>query len=115
MNVSTLYDYAPLPAPARVTSPWWLLLVGTVAALLCSPFTRTIYSMGDEGMLLHGAERMLHGATLYVDFFEFAPPAGFILTAAWFRIVGPSLWSARLLAILCIVGIACFTYLACQR
>jgi hypothetical protein len=76
---------------------------------------RTIYSMGDEGMLIHAAERMLRGATLYLDFFEFAPPGGFVLVAAWFKIADLSLWSARLLALLSIVGIACFTHLACQR
>jgi hypothetical protein len=76
---------------------------------------RTIYSLGDEGTLLHAAERMLRGATLYVDFFEFAPPGGFVLTAAWFKVAGVSLWSARFLALLSIVGIACFTHLACRR
>lgn len=115
MNVSTLYDYAPVPARARVTSRWWLLLVGTVAALLCAPFMRAIYSMGDEGMLLHGAERMLRGSSLYADFFEFAPPGGFVLTAAWLSIFGISVWAARSLATLTIVGIACFTYLACRQ
>jgi hypothetical protein len=33
----------------------------------------------------------------------------------WFEIAGISFFSARILAILTIVGIACFTYLACQR
>jgi hypothetical protein len=99
-----------------VTSRWWLLLVGTVAALLCAPFMRTIYSLGlDEGVLIHGAERMLRGNSLYADFFEFHPPGGFVLTAAWFGIAGISLSSARSLAILTIVGIACFTYLACRQ
>src|SRR6266403_5529554 len=93
MNVSTLYDYAPLSAPARVASRWCLLLVGTVAVLLCAPFMRTIYSMGDEGMLLHGAERMLRGSSIYADFFEFLPPGGFVLTAAWLSIFGISVWA----------------------
>ena len=94
---------------------WWLLSVGVVTAALCLPFLRFVYWLGDEGILLHGAERMLHGSRLYADFFEFLPPGGFLLTAAWFRIAGISILSARSLAILTIVGIACFTYLACQR
>ena len=94
---------------------WWLLSVGVVTAALCLPFLRTVYWLGDEGILLHGAERILHGSRLYADFFEFLPPGGFVLTAAWFRIAGISILSARSLAILTIVGIACFTYLACQR
>jgi hypothetical protein len=95
---------------------WWLLLVGVLTALLCVPFFRTVFGMGsDEAVLLNGAERMLGGGRLYVDFFEFLPPGGFVLTAAWFSIFGISIGSARALAILTIVGIACFTYLACRQ
>jgi hypothetical protein len=94
---------------------WWLLLVGLIAAVLCMPFFRTVYGLGDEGVLLNGAERMLRGSRLYADFFEFLPPGGFVLTAAWFSVFGISIGSARALVILSIVGIACFTYLACRQ
>ena len=96
------------------SSRWWLLLVGLTAGVLCVPFIRTV-AIGDEGVLLTGAERMLRGSRLYADFFEFLPPGGFVLTEAWFAITGISVGSARSLAILTIVGIACFTYLACWR
>jgi hypothetical protein len=96
------------------SSRWWLLFVGVVAALLCLPFIRTV-AIGDEGLLLTGAERMLRGNRLYADFFEFYSPGGFVLTEAWFSIAGISFGSARSLAILTIVGIACFTYLACWQ
>ena len=89
--------------------------MGLIAAGLCVPFFRTVFGMGDEGVLLNGAERMLRGSTLYADFFEFLPPGGFVLTEAWFSIAGISVGSARSLAILTIVGIACFTYLACRQ
>jgi hypothetical protein len=105
----------PSAPSGRRRNLWWLLSVGVVTAALCLPFLRTVYWLGDEGILLHGAERILHGSRLYADFFEFLPPGGFVLTAAWFRIAGISILSARSLAILTIVGIACFTYLACQR
>jgi hypothetical protein len=125
---STLPDDPALQEPARSisergqrvggsssSSRWWLLLVGLIAAVLCAPFIRTVFGLGDEAVLLNGAERMLRGSTLYVDFFEFLPPGGFVLTEAWFSIAGISIGSARSLAILTIVGIACFTYLACQQ
>jgi hypothetical protein len=92
-----------------------LAVVGLVTALLCLPFIRAVYWMGDEGLLLDGAQRLLHGDRLYVDFFEMLPPGGFVLTAAWFSVAGISVWSARSLAVLTIVGIACFTYLACRK
>jgi Dolichyl-phosphate-mannose-protein mannosyltransferase len=115
MSIAALSDRASAPTRANASGLWSLLLVATTTALVCAPFMRTVYSMGDEGVWLHAADRMLRGETLYLDFFEFAPPGGFVLTAAWLKIAGVSLWSARLLALLSIVGIACFTYLACQR
>lgn len=93
----------------------WLLFVGLVTALLCMPFSRAIFWLGDEGVLLHGADRMLRGSRLYADLFEFLPPGGFAITAVWFGMAGVSLLSARILIILTIVGIACFTYLACRQ
>src|SRR5205823_1973617 len=93
---------------------WWLLLVAVIAAVLCLPFAR-IVGLGDEGVLLHGAERMLRGSRLYADFFEIQPPGGFVLTEAWFSMTDVSFGSARLLAILTIVGTASFTYLSCWQ
>jgi len=91
-----------------------LLFVGLTVFTLCLPFVHSI-ALGDEGVLLHGAERLLKGQRLYIDFFEFLPPGGFVIMAAWFGFTGMSIWSARLLAILIITGIACFTYLACRQ
>lgn len=93
----------------------WLLLVGSIAALLCAPFFRIIYTLGDEGLLLHGADLMLQGKKLYVDFFELMPPGGYMLIAAWLDLTGVSVGAARTLAVLTIVGIACFTFLACRQ
>jgi hypothetical protein len=101
--------------PADWAGLGWLLFVGATVFVLCLPFMRSIFGLGDEGMLLHGAERLLRGERLYVDFFEFLPPGGFLIVAAWLGITGISMLSARLLAILTITGIACFTYLACRQ
>jgi hypothetical protein len=94
---------------------YWLLFVGSTVFVLCLPFMHSVFVLSDEGMLLHGAERLLQGQRLYVDFFEFHPPGVFLIVAGWFGITGTSMWSARLLAILAITGIACFTYLACRQ
>jgi len=94
---------------------WWLLLVGMTTIFLCAPFFRAIYNLGDEGAFLRGADLMVRGKRLYVDFFEFMPPGSYLLIAAWFRVVGVSLESARTLAVLSIAGIACFTFATCRR
>src|SRR5262245_19185150 len=106
---------AHVAATAQRVSWLWLLFVALVTALLCMPFSRAIFWLGDEGVLLHGADRMLQGSRLYDDFFEFLPPGGFVITAIWFGLAGVSFVSARILAILTIVAIACFTYLACRQ
>ena len=93
----------------------WVVAVGLITATLCVPYIRYVWLLADEGVLLHGAERMLRGEKIYLDFFEFLPPGGFMIMEGWFRIAGISLLSARVLAILTIVGISCFTYLACRQ
>ena len=55
--------------PSYQSGFWWLLVVGFIAAMLCVPFIRSVYWLGDEGMLLNGATRLLKGSRLYVDFF----------------------------------------------
>jgi hypothetical protein len=92
-----------------------LLLVGLIATLLCAPFFRILVIMGDEGELLREAELILQGKQLYADFFQFLPPGSILLTAMWFSIAGISFGSARLLALLTMLGIACLTYLACRQ
>jgi hypothetical protein len=89
--------------------------VSGATIILCAPFIQAIFSIADEGVLLHGAERILRGNILYTDFFEILPPGGFVLTAAWLKVAGISIWSARSLAILIILGISCFTYLGCRQ
>jgi hypothetical protein len=104
-----------LPAAAvSLSRNAWLLLVVAATVALCLPFLRFVDWLGDEGVLLHGATRILDGQRLYIDFFEFLPPGGFMLTAGWFKLVGISIVSARALAILTVVGIACFTYRTCH-
>ena len=102
-------------ASDRSSSIWWLVLVALAAALLCAPFFRMLFFLGDEGTVLHAAELILQGKKIYADFFQFLPPGGVAFTAAWFSIAGVSFGSARTLALLTMVGIACFTFLACRQ
>jgi len=99
----------------KLNSLGWLALVGLISLLLCAPFFRVIYDLPDEGIFLRGAEMILQGKRLYGDFFGFLPPGSYLITAAAFGIGGSSIESARLLAILTILGIACFTFLGCRQ
>src|SRR5690348_1943945 len=62
----------------RRPSDWaglcWLLFVGLIVLMICLPFMQSLFRFGDEGILLHGAERLLRGQRPYIDFFEILPP-----------------------------------------
>jgi hypothetical protein len=92
-----------------------LAVVALLTGLSCLPFLRSVFSLGDEGILLQGADRLLRGETLYSDFFEFLPPGGFLLTAGWFGLTNVSLFSARVLASFTFTGIACVLYCVALR
>jgi hypothetical protein len=49
----------------------------------------------DEGIVLQGAQRIVHGQTLYRDFFTFYTPGSYYLLAFLFRIAGSSMAVAR--------------------
>lgn len=82
------------------------------AVIVCGPISRYLVSLGDEGILLHGATRLLHGEVLYRDFFEVVPPGGFLIATTWMTIVGDDFGSVRLLAVGTLALIAALTYAA---
>jgi 4-amino-4-deoxy-L-arabinose transferase-like glycosyltransferase len=49
----------------------------------------------DEGIILQGAQRILHGQVLYRDFFSFFTPGSYYLLALLFKIFGSSILVAR--------------------
>ena len=112
---STTSDDQARDSVGRLSTVGWLALVVLVAFLLCAPFFRFLFYLGDEGVPLRGAELLLRGQRLYADFFEFLPPGAFVVTAAWFSVAGVSFGAARSLAIITFVGIVCFTYLSCRQ
>ncbi len=81
-----------------------------VTLLVNLPFLRAVFVFDDEGILLHGAERMLRGERLYGDFFEFLAPGGFFVTAAWLGLVGDSFLHARIINLLIVSSIAVLIY-----
>jgi hypothetical protein len=86
-----------------------------VTAALCAPFFRYVFWLGDEGVVLHGAERVLRGEVLYRDFFELLPPGSVLLVSAWMKLFGPDFASVRMLVVCVIVVIAALSYTAARR
>ena len=83
-----------------------------MALVACMPFVRYVASVGDEGILVHGAMRLLGGEALYRDVFGILPPAGYLIVCAWMKVFGMGLAVVRGLAIAVIVAITALTYLA---
>jgi 4-amino-4-deoxy-L-arabinose transferase-like glycosyltransferase len=83
-------------------------------AYLCA-FRRYLSLEPDEGIVLQGAERILHGQLPYRDFFTFYTPGSFYLVAFLFRIFGDSFVVAR--TSLAFSGAVCslITYVIARR
>jgi hypothetical protein len=92
------------------------LLYGVVLIRLaaCTPFFRYVGSLGDEGVLLHGAVRILGGEVLYRDVFGILPPGGYLIVTCWMKLFGVGFASVRALAVGVIVGIAALIYAAAR-
>lgn len=88
--------------------------VALIAIVVCAPFFRYVQWLGDEGVFLHGAARILGGEALYRDFFEFLPPGSFLAVAGWMKLFGAGFASVRVLAIGVIAAIAALLYAAAR-
>lgn len=79
------------------TFPWLVVLL-LAAAWFFYPLG-DYFALGteDEMVILYGSHRILHGQFPHVDFFTPLPPLTMTLMAAWWYLVGESLFSARIL------------------
>jgi hypothetical protein len=74
--------------------------VGVAALAVQLPIFDRWIGMLDEGYILAIAEDVLRGKVLYRDVYVDNPlPGAFYVVAAWFRLVGSSVWASRVLAV----------------
>ena len=95
------------------------IAIAVLAALLavfwvwpCRQFAKFDY---DEGILLQGAVRILHGQVPYRDFFSFYTPGGYYLYATLFKMFGTSIVVARATLVAYAALFASLTYLLARR
>ncbi|HSE65499.1 MAG TPA: hypothetical protein VLB12_00845 [Gemmatimonadales bacterium] len=88
-----------------------IIVVGLVVS---APFFRYVGWLGDEGVLLHAAVRVVGGEVLYRDIFGILPPGGYLIVATWMKVFGVGLASVRVLAVGVIVSIAVLIYAAAR-
>ena len=74
----------------------FFVVLALLAVLQGSRFILT----NDEGILLDPAQKVAAGAHPYVDFFGYMSPGSYWIQAAWFKVLGVSLWAGRFPVIL---------------
>jgi len=76
---------------------------------------RIMFAGTDEGTLLCGAERIVHGQIFARDFFEVMGPGTFYLLAAFFKLFGVTFLASRILLFISSLGIALsYYFLTCR-
>src|SRR5262245_7520749 len=92
----------------------WLYAIAAVSIVYCIPAFRLVASLSDEGIVLHGAARLLDGQVLYRDFFEIIGPGTFLVSAAWLKVFGSSFAAIRVLSVATGTLIALLIYLTAR-
>ena len=120
VKIRYLSPWKPRSAPPSPAPPPTSLIrrdplvyaVALIAVMMCAPFFHWLQWLGDEGVVLHAAVRILDGDILYRDVFEFLPPASFLIVATWMKLFGAGFSSVRVLAISTMVVIVVLLYAA---
>ena len=89
-----LPEHEPVrPSSAPIFARYVIFTLCTAIYLL--PFMRLVFIGGDEGSLIDGAVRILHGQVFARDFFEVMGPGTFYWLAALFKLFGATFLVAR--------------------
>jgi hypothetical protein len=85
------------------------------ASLYFLPFMRQLLLGSDEGTLLEGATRVVHGQLLGRDFFEVIGPGTFYWLALFFKIFGVTFFASRICLFVTSLGTALSVYYLSRR
>src|ERR1035437_1666372 len=85
------------------------------ASLYLFPFMRVVLSGSNEGTLVVGAVRILHGQVFARDFFEVMGPGSFYWLAAFFKIFGVTFLAERICLFITSLGTGLLVYFLSRR
>jgi 4-amino-4-deoxy-L-arabinose transferase-like glycosyltransferase len=91
------------------------LLFTVAASLYLLPFMRLLLQGTDEGTLVYGAVRIVHGQVFARDFFEVIGPGTFYWLAVFFKLFGVTFLAARTCLFLTSLGTAVLLYYLSRR
>ena len=115
MGIDITYKTTDAP-PQKASAPWKSYIIFTLcASLYLLPFMRIISTRTDEGTLLCGAVRIIHGQVFARDFFEVMGPGTFYWLAAFFKLFGVTILTSRICLFVSSLGTALLLYfLTCR-
>lgn len=91
------------------------LLFAFFASLYLFPFMRLLMHGGDEGILVEGAVRTLHGQLLGRDFLEVVGPGTFYWLALFFKVFGATFLASRICLFVTSLATALSIYFLSRR
>jgi Dolichyl-phosphate-mannose-protein mannosyltransferase len=85
------------------------------ASIYILPFMRLLQVCGDEGSVVYGAVRILHGQVFARDFFEVIGPGSFYWIAAFYKLFGVTFLATRVCLFVSSLGIGLLMYSLSRR
>jgi hypothetical protein len=85
------------------------------ASIYILPFMRLLQVCGDEGSVVYGAVRILHGQVFARDFFEVIGPGTFYWLAFFFKLFGATFLATRICLFVSSLGIGLLMYFLSRR
>jgi hypothetical protein len=117
-------EMSVIAVPAESESSWktaWTRRFVSYATFsLCStiylfPFMRLLLQGTDEGLLVYGAVRIVHGQVFARDFFEIMGPGTFYWLAIFFKLFGVTFMAERICLFVTSIGTALAVYFLSRR
>ena len=110
--------YPATRAPmAKVTKRGYIpyLIFALCASLYFLPFMRLLLQETDEGILVYGAVRIVHGQVFARDFFEMVGPGTFYWLALFFKLFGVTFVATRICLFVTSLGTGLAMYFLSRR
>jgi Dolichyl-phosphate-mannose-protein mannosyltransferase len=85
------------------------------ATLYLLPFMRVLLQRTDEGTLIYGAVRIIHGQVFARDFFEVVGPGTFYWLAMFFKLFGTTFLATRICLLLTSLGTGLVVYFLSRK
>jgi 4-amino-4-deoxy-L-arabinose transferase-like glycosyltransferase len=117
MTVTTSLTTIHIPASKASARQRLLnyLIFTLCASLYLLPFMRLLLLETDEGLLVSGAVRVMHGQVFARDFFEIVGPGTFYWVAMFFKLFGATFMAERICLFLTSLGTGLLVYFLSRR